>query len=251
MRRLFSHLRPFLLDATTVATLAVVLTTLASVPVVFATPPDPDAPELAGQERVDTLIARIKHEQEKLTALKADFVQNKESQLLLEPEQARGSFAYRSPDEARWEFVEPDSTLMVITGEEMVTWYRDLGTAERVDVGKQSAKIAEYLNASNSLAKLERYFDFTVAFPNDETTPYRIELTPRFARVEKRLRGMTIWFDRELFVPVRLWYEEADGDTTEYLFESIEVNPPLTDDMFALELPADVEVRTVAFGAGR
>ena len=202
---------------------------------------------LTGGERFEMLIDRIKSQQASLQSLEARFVQTKKSMLFLEPEISKGTFAYRAPDLARWEFSEPSETVMVIRDGEMVTWYRDLGTAERVAVDKHAAQIEQYLAATNSVERLQRYFDFTAAFPKDDR-PYRIELTPRFARVSKRLRGMTIWFDRESYVPVRLTYEEPDGDTTEFVFEQVRVNPELSREVFEIELPADVRVKTLVTG---
>lgn len=201
--------------------------------------------QLSSGDRFNTLIAQIKAQQEELRSLEASFVQTKKSMLLLEPEVSKGTFAYKAPNLARWEFTEPNHTVMVINDGEMVTWYRDLGTAERLPVDKHTAQIEQYLAATNSVERLRRYFDFTAAFPTDGR-PYRIELTPRFSRVAKRLTSMTIWFDRERFVPVRLAYEEPDGDTTEFVFDAVRLNLDLPRDRFELDLPANVEVQTIA-----
>lgn len=204
---------------------------------------------LTSGERFDALIERIKAQQENLQSLEARFVQTKKSKLLLEPEVSRGTFAYKAPDLARWEFTEPNQTVIVIRNGEMLTWYRDLESAERLAIGKHTAQIEQYLAATNSVERLRRYFDFTAAFPTDGR-PYRIELTPRFSRVAKRLSGMTIWFDRDRFVPVQLTYEEPDGDLTEFVFEEVRVNLELSNDRFELDLPQGVEVQTIAV-AGR
>lgn len=203
-----------------------------------------DDERLSGGERFDTLISKIKEQQAGLSSLEARFVQTKKSMLLLEPEISRGTFAYQAPDLARWEFTEPNETVMVISDGEMVTWYRDLGTAERLPIDNHTAQIEQYLAATNSVERLRRYFDFTAAFPSDGR-PYRVELSPRFSRVAKRIKGMTIWFDRESFLPVRLAYEEPDGDTTEFVFEHIEVNPVLPMERFRIDLPPSVRVSTL------
>ncbi len=240
-------LAPFVLPATIVM---LWLTPLAAVRAQDEAANDPEAmslddERLTGGERFEALIAKIKEQQAQLSSLEARFVQTKKSMLLLEPEIARGTFAYQAPDLARWEFTEPNQTVMVISDGEMVTWYRDLGTAERLPVDKHTAQIEQYLAATNSVERLRRYFDFTAAFPADGR-PYRVELSPRFSRVAKRIKGMTIWFDRESFLPVRLAYEEPDGDTTDFVFEHVEVNPTLPEERFRIQLPPDVQVSTLA-----
>lgn len=211
---------------------------------------DPADTSLSGGERLTALLDRIKEKQASLESLEARFVQTKNSLLLLEAEESRGHFAYQAPDRARWEFTSPNQTVMIIRGDEMLTWYRDLGTAERVSVGSQASKVEQYLSATNSIVKLERYFNMAAAFPKDDERPYRIELTPRYKRVAKRLEKMTIWFDRERYVPVRLELVEPDGDVTDFVFEQVEINPEIAADRFALELPADVEIETIDL-AGR
>ncbi len=216
------------------------------VPSVLASPlADPGDTSLDGAARVDALLAQIKHQQSNLESLEARFIQTKESALLLVPEESRGSFSYRAPDEARWEFTAPNQTVMVVREGEMITWYQDLGTAERVSIGEHSSRVEQYLSATNSIDRLQRYFDLATAFPDDPEQPYRIELTPRYERVAKRVKRMVIWFDPTRYVPVRITYEEPDGDSTDMVFESLVVNGELPDERFELTLPADVEVQTI------
>lgn len=206
---------------------------------------DPADASLDGAARVEALLARIKEQQSNLESLEARFVQTKESALLLASEESRGSFSYRAPDEARWEFTTPNQTVMVVRAGEMITWYRDLGTAERVSIGEHSSRVEQYLSATNSIDRLQRYFDLATAFPDDPEKPYRIELTPRYERVAKRVKRMVIWFDPARYVPVRITYEEPDGDSTDMVFESVVINGDLPDERFELALPADVEVQTI------
>jgi len=132
----------------------------------------------------------------------------------------------------------------------MLTWYRDLGRAERVDIGKQADKVIEYLSASNSLETLQRYFSVRVTFPEKDGDPYALRLDPRFDRVAQRVEQMAIRLHAEDFYPLYLKYVEPDGDLTEFTFENIVVNEDIADDVFRIELPDDVEVRTVELGHG-
>lgn len=213
-----------------------------------APPADPDAPGLTTVQRLAALLERIKLEQAKIQTLEAGFVQKKNSSLLLAPEESRGRFAFQAPDKVVWEFESPSEILVQISGDAMLTWYRDLGTAEKVGIGRQSARVFQFLGAANSLETLQRYFAVKVSFPEGAAEPYRLELTPRFARVAKRLRSMTIELDRRLFFPVRLGYVEPDGDSTEFVFDAVKVNGPIAAERFDVRLPSDVKVTTVDLG---
>ncbi len=207
-------------------------------------PPNPDAPGLSLAERLDALIERVRHEQKLLRTFEADFVQEKASEFLAEPETARGNVAFEQPDRVRWEYLAPKPITVLIRGDEMLTWYRDLGRAEKVEVGRLSSQVFQYLNASGSLESLLRYFRANVSFPSADE-PFKIELVPRYARVARRLATMTLWIDRQLFLPARVRYVEPNGDVTEYRLDKMRINGTIPADRFELRLPAGTELREI------
>lgn len=211
--------------------------------------PDPTSPKITAGERLPALIARVKHEQERLRTLQANFVQSRESELLLAPEESRGVFYFAAPDSVRWEYRTPNPISMVIRGNELTTWYQDLERADKVNVGRYSTQILRYLGAGSSLGTLLQYFNVNLVSPQDAAhEPFRLDLKPRYERVAKRLREMTIWLDREHYLPVHLRYVEPNGDVTEYRFSEMRVNEPIAADRFDLKLPAGVRVRSIAVG---
>jgi outer membrane lipoprotein-sorting protein len=51
-----------------------------------------------------------------------------------------------------------------------------------------------------------------------------------------------MWLDGKLWMPVRMRYEEGDGDFTDYVFSDLKLNVEIPDDRFSVALPADVAV---------
>lgn len=230
----------------------ILVLSLSSVPLSAASDadsiPDPEQEGISITERLELLIERIKYEQARLKTMEAAFVQKKESQFLIEPEESTGYFWYHAPDRVRWDFSEPDATTVLISGNEMLTWFKDLGTAEKVNVGKQADRVMEYLSAGNSLKTLQRYFEIRTTFPGDPEAPFKLELRPKFKRVEKRIKGMTIHLHRTGYYPVFLKYLEPDGDITELSFDDVVVNEAIEDPQFQVDLPETVQVKTVELG---
>lgn len=210
-----------------------------------ASPADPNAPGLSPSARLEALFNRVKAQQRSMRTLEARFLQHRESAMLVAPEEARGVFSYAAPDQVRWEYLSPNPITLLIQGKQMTTWYRDLGRAEEVKVGRYSNQVMKYLGASGSLDTLLEYFTVSVAFPGHADEPYRLELKPKYDRVARRLRGVTVWIDPRLFLPERLRYVDGDGDVTEYSFEDLKVNAELPADRFKLELPAEVKVKVI------
>jgi len=206
-----------------------------------AVPPAPE--EAPAGQRLAALIERIRYENELLHTLEAKFVQTKESSMLVEAEEATGSLFYEAPDQVRWEYQTPNPISILIGSERMTTWYRDLGRAEQIDVGRKSQKILRYMGAANSIETLLEYFTVRLKMPHEPDAPYRLHLIPRYEQVAKRLQEMRVEIDRHLFIPVYLGYVESDGDTTEYRFEDLEINQDLPPDTFVLDLPESVDLR--------
>lgn len=207
------------------------------------------APGLTGSARLEALVDRVKRRQKELSSLEADFVQVRASEFLTTPETSRGTFSYRAPDLVRWEYLEPRPVSLVIRDDEMTTWYRDLGRAERLKVGKVSGQIFKYLNATGSLESLLKYFSVSFSLPHGDE-PFRLELDPLYARIGKRVSHLSISIDRGLDLPTAVRFEEPNGDSTEYRFENLKPNVTIADDRFDLVLPEGVVVTEVDLERG-
>lgn len=206
---------------------------------------DPTLAELSFRERLNLLVQRVKLEQSHVTTMSARFRQEKTSEMLLEPSTDLGLFYYRAPDQVRWEYHEPEEMLVVINGEELVTFYKEQGVAESASIGDISEKVFKYLGASGSLDKLAEFFEVTAYFPEGEGDPYHLVLEPRYSRIERRLLGMEIWIDPVSYQPTQFKYLQPGGDETTYSFEDIKLNEPLSDVLFEVELPEGVAVKTI------
>jgi len=206
---------------------------------------DPLAPGLSPRQRLDVLVERVKFEQSQVETMQARFEKDTASSLLLEPETSRGEFLYRTPDRVLWRVREPLPVVVSLTDQEMLTYFPQRQTAERVGISNVSERVFEYLGASGSLATLMEYFSVTAEFPEERGQDYHLKLLPRYARIKKRIASMDIWIDAQTFLPARLKYTEPNGDHTEYRFHDVEINVELPPESFEIELPPGVEIETV------
>jgi outer membrane lipoprotein carrier protein len=210
--------------------------------------PDPKAPGLDGNARLKSLVDRVKVEQSHLKTLEAKFTQTQKSAMLVAPETSTGSFSFAAPDRVRWEYTSPNPISVVIKGDQMTTWYHDLKRADLLKVGRYSNQVFKYLGASGNMDSLVEYFTVRLTAPPKKGVPYQMELIPRFSRISKRIKSMTLWIDDESFLPVRLRYVEADGDATEYKFSEMKKNAGVPEDRFVLKIPKGVETRVIDLG---
>ena len=196
---------------------------------------------------VQTLLKRFEEAQESTKSLEAKFVQIKASELLGEPQRSEGSLSYVKPDRFLWAYERPNDTRMVINGDTMITWYRDLKKANRVDIARKRHRIYQYLAVGEGAKALQERFVVEILPPAaaDPAGTIHIQLIPLKKRVRTRLEKMEMWLDGKLYLPVRIRYEEGGGDSTDYTFTELKPNVAIPDSRFSLELPAGVAVSDV------
>ncbi len=199
------------------------------------------------ESSLNRLLEEVRQRQRGLRTLVAQFVQIRTSDLLVEPERSEGRFWYSSPNQVHWEYLKPRLISLWIDGDRMITWFRDLGRAEERRIGRASSQALRYLHAPNAVAELEQYFTVTLAIPR-QVEPYRLELEPRFARLERRLRRLVMWIDREMKLPIRIEFEDPRGQKTEYRFLNLEIDTPIAPGQLEPQLPASVALERVAPG---
>jgi len=204
---------------------------------------------LKGAEKVAALVQRVSQVQSGIRTLTADFEQRRTSRLLASPSVSHGHFYYRVPQSVRWEYESPRAMTVLVVGGVATTYRPAEKRAERVEVGRSQRRIFHFLSAAEPLERLKQYFIFTFRDPGGEGN-YSFELRPTVHQIKKRVASVTIEVDRTSLLPVVVGYTEPDGDSTTYTFSHIVVNGPQQDDLFNLELPADVTVVHLKLGSG-
>lgn len=202
---------------------------------------DPVPPELKGTDKVAAVLERVAQAQARVQTITAGFEQVRESRLLAAPSRSRGLFYYRSPDFVRWEYQTPRPMAVVIAHGVALTYRPEEKRAERVEIGRMQRRVFRFLGAAEPLDTLKRYFSFTFR-DGGEGSHYQFLLSPATVTLKRRLQRVEVTVDRTRFIPIAVAYVEADGDKTSFSFHDVALNGPVGDDLFALSLPADVQV---------
>lgn len=218
-------------------------------PVAAEPPPMDSIDALEGSAKLDALMARVTQQQRALRSLSADFVQVKQSVLLLEAVESSGEFLFRAPDKVRWDYGEPDSMVVVFSEDTVTTFHPEQARAELLKVSKKQRRFVRVLAGTQPLDDLMSHFSMRLADPGGQA-PYRLTLRPVGNMLKKKLRSVEIDIDRKLFLPVIIEYNEADGDSTRYEFKNLVLNPEIDDARFLLEFGADVKLQTIDASAG-
>lgn len=205
--------------------------------------------DLEGSAKLDALIERVVERQRALKTLEAEFVQLKESALLLGAVESTGVFLFRAPDLVRWDYRQPDPMVVLFTEDTVTTYHPAQARAERITVSGKQRRFVRVLAGTQPLDDLTSHFTITLADPGGRAH-YRLTLRPIGNMLSRKLSSVEIEVDRELFLPVVIEYRETDGDSTRYEFKRLVINPDIDDSRFRLELGANVRLETLDASAG-
>jgi outer membrane lipoprotein-sorting protein len=239
-------------ERTTVAVAVVALIAALTVPLVGAqsgdrlkngSTPNEAAAGAVAEPTLEKILKEFDQAQRKTTSLVAGFTEKKELKLLARPVLSRGEFCYHRPNQVRWEYVEPDRKVFVITEDMYVAYYPALKRAEEVPIKKFVGKrLFRFLGLGQSIDDLAKYYDFRLAPHSDLKDTYLLVLVPRKKKLAERVAEMKIWVDTTTYLPRQLQYVESDGDSTLLAFQDIRMNVEVAASRFHLELPKDVVV---------
>jgi outer membrane lipoprotein carrier protein len=204
---------------------------------------------LEGGAKLHAMIDRVVESQHAVRTLQADFVQLKRSELLLEAVESSGVFLFRAPDLVRWNYLRPDSMVVLFTDDTVTTYHPQQSRAERFKVSGKQRRFVRVIAGMQPLDDLTQNFSVTLADPGGGAS-YRLTLRPVTSMLKKRLRSVEIEIDRTLFLPVVVEYTEVDGDSTRYEFRNLVINAPIDDSEFRLDLGPGVRLQTLDASSG-
>jgi outer membrane lipoprotein carrier protein len=189
---------------------------------------------------MEQVLKNVSSLQKRTSTLEADFRQVRTMKLLAEPSVSRGTFAWRKPNSAVWNYNQPEPVTMLIADGWMTTYYPRENRAERAAIGRLESRIFRFMGAVTSVEEMARSFD--MRFVDRAGEPYRLELKPKMPGAGRHVKNITLWIDRAAFTINAFEYTERDGDVTRYEFTNIRLNPPLAASRFRLDLPAGARV---------
>ncbi len=204
---------------------------------------DADPAERPTDPMLVKILDAFDRKQKETTTLQAGFTERKDLKLLAKPAISRGEFFYNRPNQVRWEYLEPERKIFVITESMYIAYYPALKRAEEVPIKKFIGKrLFRFIGLGQSIDDLGKYYEFRLAPQSDIKDTHLLLLTPRKKRIRDRVAEMKIWVDSATFLPRQLQYVESDGDSTLLTFHDIRVNVEVASNRFQVDLPKDVVV---------
>jgi outer membrane lipoprotein carrier protein len=201
-------------------------------------------PAMAGADEpnkcVDDAIAAIQKRYESVSDLSASFVQTARPVALGgkagRGQVSRGSVVFAKPGKMRWQYSEPEPSLVVSDGRTL--WIHDPEHAEvqrmRVTEGYLSGAAIQFLIGQGDMRR-----DFTITGIACSKDASELELVPKADVGFEKLRVVA---DREIGELRRTTIYDLLGNVTEVVFSDVRANQRPDDSVFRFEAPPGHEV---------
>ena len=137
----------------------------------------------------------------------------------------------------------------VIADDQYTGYYPRRKRAEKRDVRRWGEQLFRFLGLGQASDELAKFYHIRIddrASQDDATV--LLLLDPKKKRVRKRMESVHFWIDARTYLPVRVEYASANGNTRVIEFDSMSVNPEISASLYVVDLPADVEI-TKGFSA--
>ena len=191
------------------------------------------------------VLSRIDEAGKRLTDLKADIKQTKVTLVVNDTSTETGKLflkRLKNGNRTKLEYEKPEVKILLIDKGKVLIYEPKIKRLQEIDLGKNRAQ-AEFLltGVGQSSANLTKTYD--VKFLKEETVngvkTSLLELKPK---VSSMFTQILLWIDPALGLPIQTRLTESTGDYLTFQLENIKINPKLSDKIFKLDLPSDVQI---------
>ena len=190
------------------------------------------------------VLARLDQAGKQLTDLTADIKQTKVTLVVNDTSTDTGKLFLKrtkSGNRTKLEYEKPVAKTLLIDKGKVLIYEPRINTLQEIDLGKNRAQAEFFLTGvGQSSDNLTKTYD--VKFLKEETVngtkTSLLELKPKGSSMFSQI---WIWIDPALGLPIQTRLTESSGDYLTFQLENLKINPKLSDKIFKLNLPGDVQ----------
>ncbi len=182
----------------------------------------------------------------KITSLRANFKQERESALLAEPAVSTGVFAAKGV-QSKWSTGGDNPSVMAVDAGDgkqrpgsMRVWYPAQKTLEIYPLDARFA--AAMAGPSPDLGLLQEHFTLTALTPDAKAGTLTLEMAPLTGWLKAHVAKVVAVMDAQTGCLKSLSTLDANDEATTATFSAVEVNPEVKDAELRLETPQDTQV---------
>jgi outer membrane lipoprotein-sorting protein len=192
---------------------------------------------------VQTAAERFDAAQAKVNTLQAPFTLTIRRMLLKTPTVTRGTVYLQGSDFVHFTFAPPEDLIIHLTPKALVSYSPAAGSGEQLKIGFIRNANRQFLGLGQKLSYLSDYFKITLEDGREVKGTYQFVLHPRSLSVKKRMALLTIWVDKETFLPRQVNWVERGGDSWLLELGPLVTNQPLPPAVTGFKVPPGVPLK--------
>jgi outer membrane lipoprotein-sorting protein len=187
-------------------------------------------------ERFDAAQARV-------NTLQAPFTLTIRRVLLKTPTVTKGTVYLQGSDFVHFSFAAPEDLILHLTPKALLSYSPAAGVGERLKIGFIRNANRQFLGLGQKLSYLSDYFKVSLEDGREVKGSYQFVLHPRSLAVKKRLDLLTIWVDKDSFLPRQVNWVERGGDSWLLELGPLVVNQALPAAVTGFKIPPGVPLK--------
>ncbi|MDR3673096.1 MAG: outer membrane lipoprotein carrier protein LolA [Holophaga sp.] len=187
-------------------------------------------------ERFDAAQARV-------NTLQAPFTLTIRRVLLKTPTVTKGTVFLQGSDFVHFNFAAPEDLILHLTPKALLSYSPAAGVGERLKIGFIKNANRQFLGLGQKLSYLSDYFKVSLEDGREVKGSYQFILRPRSLAVKKRLDLLTIWVDKDTFLPRQVTWVERGGDSWLLELGPLVINQALPAAVTGFKIPPGVPLK--------
>jgi outer membrane lipoprotein-sorting protein len=191
---------------------------------------------------VDEVLTGLQSYWGTIDTFTARFVQKKHLALFADDVTSRGTFAYKKPGDMVFRYDPPDDAVIGIKPGLVTYYFPSLKKAKRIHLSS-GVNVPQWMSFGlgpiNDIGALKNAAAVTVSEANGATV---LTFAPKDAK--ETIREISVSMRKD-YTPLKVRIVERNGDFTTIEFTEQRVNPPVSDSVFNVKIPAGVAVEDI------
>lgn len=190
------------------------------------------------------VVEKFDAAQAKVTSLQAPFTLTTQRALLKTPSVTKGTLFLQGSDFVHFAFAPPEDLILHLTPKALISYSPAAKGGEMLKIGHVRNSNRQFLGLGQKLTYLSDYFSVAVSESKDAGGSYHLAFTPRTLSVKKRMKSMSLWVDRETYLPRQAEWIERGGDSWLLELGALQLNQPIPTSVSGFKVPEGVTLRS-------
>ena len=190
------------------------------------------------------VVERFDNAQAQVQTLQCPFTLTLRRALLKTPSVTRGTMYLQGSDFAHFAFQSPEDLILHLTPKVLISYSPGAREGELMKIGFFKNADRKFLGLGQKLSYLSDYFQIALNESKDGSNTWFLALSPRTLSLRKRMQALSLWVDKDTWLPRQVQWIERSGDSWLLELGALRINQPLPSGVKDFKLPEGIPLRS-------